>query len=61
MIITLRNSVDGSTITADEADTDRLNRLARMGYRVVGETVTLPKGAQVVPARPTAKKRSTKK
>lgn len=58
MKITLRNPVDGSTVEADSADTDRIERLAVFGYRPVGEIVTLPKGSVVVPAK---KKRAARK
>jgi hypothetical protein len=52
-MITLRKAVDGSTVEADEHDTDRIERLVALGYRVVGQP---PAVAKAPP-----KKRTTKK
>ncbi len=59
-MITLRNPVDGSTVEADAGDTDRLERLAKFGYRAVGQPS--PVGGAPKPAKKAApRKRAAKK
>lgn len=56
-MITLRNQVDGSTIKADPKDTDRIDRLTHMGYRIV----TLAKLPTTTTKKAPARKRAAKK
>lgn len=57
MTITLRNARDGSTVEADPNDTDRLDRLAKLGYRPVGKQQPAAPPVKKAPAR----KRTPKK
>lgn len=62
MKFTLRNPVDGSTVEVDDTDTERVGRLTKIGYRPVGEQVTVPKGARVIATKDLpARKRTPKK
>lgn len=59
-MLTLRNQVDGSTIQADPTDTDRIDRLTHMGYRVVDPPPLAKLPVEPVSKKP-ARKRTTKK